>query len=154
MYGPADQTGRHSHFSQEVGVLCVFFFRPHFFPPATMCPAPSPSDPTEVLDPSCRYARRSEARRRSVTAAAACWAPGQLQGGGPLRWGDPLGRWAVRASSIRLRQHCKPRAGTARDPHQRLAQPSAAAPRSVAGARCARHATRRCCVCLSGQTRT
>ena len=76
-----------------------------------MCPVPSPSYPTEVLDPSCRYARRSEARCRSVTAAAACWAPGQLQGGGPLRWGDSPRRWAVRALSIRLRQHCKPRAG-------------------------------------------
>ena len=76
-----------------------------------MCPVPSPSYPTEVLDPSCRYARRSEARCRSVTAVAACWAPGQLQGGGPLRWGDPPRRWAVRALSIRLRQHCKPRAG-------------------------------------------
>ena len=75
-----------------------FFFFPQLFPPATMCPVPSPSYPTEVLDPSCRYARRSEARCRSVTAAAACWAPGQLQGGGPLRWGDPPRRWVVRAS--------------------------------------------------------
>ena len=33
---------------------------------------------------------------------------------------------------------------TARDPHQRLAQPCAAAPRNVAGARCAHKATRRC----------
>ena len=33
---------------------------------------------------------------------------------------------------------------TARDPHQRLAQPCAAAQRNVAGARCARNATRRC----------
>ena len=38
-------------------------------------------------------------------------APGQLQDGGPLRWEDPPQRWAVRAASIRLRQHCKPRAG-------------------------------------------
>ena len=90
----------------------LFFFSHTFFRLQRCVRSPPRVTPLRCLTrPSCRYARRSEARCRSVTAAAGCWAPGQLQGGGPLRWGDPLQRWAVRASSIRLRQHCKPRAG-------------------------------------------
>ena len=82
----------------------LFFL--HLFPPATMCPVPSPSYPysTEVLDPSRRSARRSELRskvqnrhRSGSRTSAMGRSPSALGSEGIVH--TPIG------------QHCKPRAG-------------------------------------------
>ena len=124
---------------KNVKMIETSFFSPTPFSACNDVPGPPPSYPTEVLDPLRSKVQHNYRSGSLLGAWSAARRKAFVMGKSPSALGSEGIVHTPKAALQAARW-----TATARDPHQRLARPCTAALRNVAGARCARKATRRC----------